>query len=74
MLHYDYAKHNFNGFVTTSPGDEKYRTITPGLQLKVAQASMIQIQYDIADWQKWGSVNDETLKFNRLTVGWRATF
>ena len=74
MIHYDYAKHNFNGFVTATPGEEVYRTITPGLQFKVAQSSMIQIQYDIADWKQWGSVRDNTLKFNRFTVGWRSTF
>ena len=75
MLHYDYAKHNFNGFVSTSPGEEEYVTITPGLQIIVAPSSMIQIQYDIADWKKW-KTDDENhkLEFGRLTVGWRSTF
>ena len=74
MLHYDYAKHNFNGFTATQPGEEEYITVTPGIQITVASGSMIQIQYDIADWRKWGSDKDQTLKFNRLTVGWRSTF
>ncbi len=74
MLHYDYAFHNFNGFITTDPGEEEYTTISPGLVFNIASGSMIQIQYDIADWRKWGVTKDETLKFNRLTVGWRSTF
>ena len=74
MLHYDYAKHNFNGFVATLPGEENYTTISPGLILNVASGSMIQVQYDIADWTKWGSNGDDKLEFNRLTVGWRSTF
>ena len=74
MLHYDYAKHNFNGFITTAPGEEVYKTFTPGVQISVASSSMIQIQYDIADWRKWKSGGAETLKFNRFTVAWRATF
>ncbi|MFC1541219.1 hypothetical protein ACFL50_02080 [Candidatus Latescibacterota bacterium] len=74
MIHYDYAKHNFNGFVTALPGEEEYTTISPGLIFNVASGSMIQVQYDIADWRKWGSNGDDTLKFNRLTVGWRSTF
>ncbi|MBT4363150.1 MAG: hypothetical protein HOC71_03275 [Candidatus Latescibacteria bacterium] len=74
MLHYDYAKHNFNGFITTAPGEEEYITITPGLQITLAPGSMIQIQYDIADWKKWRKNQNDTLKFNRLTVGLRSTF
>ena len=74
MIHYDYAKHNFNGFVTALPGEEEYTTISPGLIINVASGSMIQIQYDIADWRKWGSNGDDELKFNRLTIGWRSTF
>ena len=74
MLHYDYAKHNFNGFISTAPGEEIYKTFTPGVQIKVASSSMIQIQYDIADWSQWKADGDETLKFQRLTFGWRSTF
>lgn len=75
MLHYDYAKHNFNGFFTSAPGEEEYITITPGLQINVASGSMIQIQYDIADWRKWKSdAEEQKLEFGRLTVGWRTTF
>ncbi len=74
MMHYDYAKHNFNGFVTTLPGEEEYTTITPGIIINVASGSMIQIQYDIANWKKWGKDEDNKLKFNRLTIGWRSTF
>ncbi|MFC1691895.1 hypothetical protein ACFL1R_00125 [Candidatus Latescibacterota bacterium] len=74
MLHYDYALHNFNGFITTNPGEEEYVTISPGLIINIASGSMIQIQYDIADWRQWGASGDETLKFNRLTAGWRSTF
>jgi hypothetical protein len=74
MLHYDYAKHNFNGFVTSLPGEEEYTTISPGLIFSVASGSMIQVAYDIADWKKWGKDGDDELKFNRLTVGWRSTF
>lgn len=75
MLHYDYAKHNFNGFFSPLPGEEVYKTITPGVQIEVAGGSMIQIQYDIADWTKWKSdTENETLKFGRLTVGFRSTF
>ncbi len=78
MLHYDYVDHNFNGFSFTSPGAEKYITITPGLQLNVAPSSAIQIQYDIGDWEQEknvsGKIETDTLKFSRLTVGWRSTF
>jgi len=75
MIHYDYVKHNFNGFFSPLPGEEVYQTITPGLQISVAGGSMIQIQYDIADWKKWKSdTENQTLKFGRLTVGLRATF
>ena len=74
MLHYDYAKHNFNGFITTAPVEEEYITITPGLQITLAPGSMIQIQYDIADWKKWRKNQNDTLKFNRLTVGLRSSF
>ncbi len=75
MLHYDYAKHNFNGFFSAAPGEEEYVTITPGLQLIVASGSMIQIQYDIANWKKWKTDNENhDLEFSRLTIGWRSTF
>ncbi|MBT4482298.1 MAG: hypothetical protein HOC71_01315 [Candidatus Latescibacteria bacterium] len=33
MLHYDYAKHNFNGFITTAPVEEEYISVTPGIQI-----------------------------------------
>jgi len=75
MVHFDYAKHNFNGFFSSAPGEEEYLTITPGLIISVAPSSMFQIQYDIADWSKYNSSGEEdTLKFNRLSIGWRATF
>ena len=74
MLHYDYAKHNFNGFISSLPGEEEYVTITPGVQLSIAASSMIQIQYDIADWEKWNHDESDKLKFNRFTMGWRSTF
>ncbi|MHB9029465.1 MAG: hypothetical protein ACYC9O_11915 [Candidatus Latescibacterota bacterium] len=73
MLHYDYVDHNFSGSKST-PGVEKYTTITPGVQFKVMSSSFIQVQYDIADWKQSTAQGDQTLKFNRLTVGWRTTF
>jgi hypothetical protein len=75
MLHYDYVNHNFNGFYSPLPGEEIYKTFTPGVQISVAGSAMVQIQYDIADWTKWKSdTENQTLKFNRMTVGLRATF
>ncbi len=75
MIHYDYVEHNFNGFFSPLPGEEVYRTITPGLQIMIAGGAMIQMQYDIANWSKWKSDSEtETLKFNRFTAGLRATF
>lgn len=79
MIHYDYVDHNFNGFdAPFGKLNEKYITITPGLQLSVASSSAIQIQYDIADWKRDGDskkgISSQRLKFNRLTVGWRTTF
>jgi hypothetical protein len=72
MLHYDYVEHNFNNFNRSSAGGEKFTTITPGIQLNVASASAIQIQYDIADWKR--KDGSQKLEFNRLSVGWRTTF
>jgi len=78
MLHYDLVDHNFAGFFYTALGSEKYSTITPGFQLNVSESSIIQIQYDMANWQqkdKYGIPGQkDELKFNRLTVGWRTTF
>jgi len=72
MLHYDYVYHNFNGFITTLQGGEKYTTFTPGLIINVAGSSLLQIQYDIADWKR--DDDSDKLEFTRLTVGWRTTF
>ncbi len=78
MLHYDLADHNFSGFSAPSPGAEKYVTITPGILLSLTPSSAIQIQYDIADWEQEkmvsGDITKNTLKFSRLTAGWRSTF
>jgi hypothetical protein len=73
MVHYDYVENNFSGAKTT-PGKEKYTTITPGVQMKVMSSSSIIAQYDIADWKRTDSTGAQTLKFNRMTVGWRTTF
>ncbi len=73
MLHYDYVKNNYSGSRST-PGEEKYSTITPGVQFRVMSSSFIQVQYDIADWKQTSDAGSETLKFNRFTVGWRTTF
>lgn len=72
MLHYNVVDHNFNGFFYTAPGGERYTTITPGLQLYASNSSVIQIQYDFADWKRKDGSNK--LSFTRLTVGWRTTF
>jgi hypothetical protein len=71
MIHYDYADNNFNDIIS-SPGGEKFTTITPGLILNVAGGSTVQIQYDIADWRR--TDKSSSLKFNRLTIGSRTTF
>jgi len=77
MLHYNIVDNNYKGLLAvTGPGGERYVTWTPGLQFTVANGSIVQVQYDIADWQQsdtGGHVTDR-LQFNRLTVGWRATF
>jgi len=72
-VNYNVADHNFSGFFfTASSVGEKYTTITPSLQIYAAESSVIQVQYDIADWKKGDG--SEKLVFNRLTVGWRTTF
>lgn len=74
MLHYDFVDNNYSNNIST-PGTSTYTTITPGLQLKIANGSSVLIQYDIADWKRQQKGKDEeTLKFNRLTVGIRTTF
>ena len=78
MLHYDYVDNNYSGFFYTALGSEKFTNIIPGLQLYVSGSSIIQVQYDIADWEqteKFGIPGQkDTIKYNRLTVGWRTTF
>jgi len=51
---------------------EKYITVTPSLQLYAAESAVLIVQYDIADWRK--DDGSEKLDFNRVTLGWRATF
>ncbi len=78
MLHYDYVDNNYTGFFYTARGAEKYVTIIPGMQIYLSESSILQIQYDIADWkqtEKFGIPGQEdTIKYNRMTVTWRTTF
>lgn len=74
MLHYDFVDNNYSKNISTA-GTSTYTTITPGLQLKFAPSSLVLVQYDIADWKlKEKDKAEQTLKFNRLTVGCRITF
>jgi hypothetical protein len=74
MLHYDIVDQNFIG-TTLAPGRETYQTITPGLQLFLADSAQLILQYDIADWRQTNAVGDvDTLEFNRLVLGWRIVF
>jgi hypothetical protein len=61
-----------NNITRSSSVGEKYTTVTPSLQLYAAQSAVFVVQYDIADWKKDDGI--EKLDFNRLTLGWRATF
>jgi hypothetical protein len=74
MLHYDYVDYNY-GTNKSTAGKTRYTTITPGLQLKVANGSFVLIQYDMADWKQQNKgKKEQTLKFNRIVVGVRTTF
>lgn len=79
MYHYDQADKNFDGYNFDLGGfGEEDITHTAAIQLFVAETSIIQIQYDMADWKLKNdsdySLNRDTLKFNRFVIGWRTTF
>ena len=74
MLHYDHVKYDYSGAFISPDGSEKYNTFIPGLQLYLSNSSVIQVQYDIADWSRVRGTREDNLKFKRLTIGWRTTF
>ncbi len=79
MYHYDLVDKNFDGYNFSYGGyGEEYITHTAAIQLFAASTSIIQIQYDRADWQlKEDSdfkLERDRLKFNRFVIGWRTTF
>jgi hypothetical protein len=79
MLAYDYVK---NDYGSSSPGEEIYSTITPGLQISVGPSSQLIVQGTIADWKRIkdaallssAAAKKYILKFSRILIGWRITF
>lgn len=79
MYHYDLVDKNFDGYHFSYGGfGEENITHTVAIQLFAAETSIIQIQYDMADWKLKKdsdfSLQRDYLKFNRFVIGWRTTF
>jgi hypothetical protein len=78
MLAYDYVKNDNSGGL----GEETYTTITPGLIFDFSPSAHLIVQGTIADWKRTrepallssAAARENTLKFNRIVVGWRITF
>lgn len=78
FFHYDYVDNNYAGFFFTAPGSEVYKTMTPGLVINLGGGSMLQIAYNMADWEqkeKFGVPGQlDQIEFNRAKITWRTTF
>lgn len=78
MLAYDYVK---NGNSGGGLGEETYGTIVPGLIFDISPSAHLIVQGTITDWKRTqepvllsSAAKENTLKFNRVVVGWRVTF
>jgi hypothetical protein len=74
VLHYDYARHNFDGFYSVGSPDisHKYTTVSGTLGWSVAPGSSVMLGVEKAMWQTSDGLRK--LDYWRPTLGWRTVF